>query len=92
MESCGEVVRISLTKFQALAKTYRLAGMQTTEQFLELRQAAEAVLEAVEVAKSDDHKSGICVYQLPGFGYPELYVARVMARISDSARARERPG
>jgi len=87
-----EVIRWLIVVFDQAAKDCRLAKEPCDGQLKRLLLAQEAVLTEVGRLKAGGYKSGICVFRLPDFGYPELYIRRVSDEISALTEAPRKPG
>lgn len=85
-------IRGLLANFDQAAKDCRLAKEPYDGHLKRLRLAQEAALTEVGRLKAGGYKSGICVFHLSGFGYPELYVQRVSSEIFALTKAPKKPG
>jgi hypothetical protein len=87
-----ETIRGLLANFDQAAKDCRLAKEPCDGKLKRLWLAQEAALTEVGRLKAGGYKSGICVFRLPDFGYPELYIRRVLDEIFALTKASEKPG
>ena len=87
-----EVIRGFIAAFDQAAKACRLAKEPCEGQLKRLWLAQEAVLTEVGRLKAGGYKSGIRVFHLPDFGYPELYIRRVLDEIFALTEVPKKPG
>ena len=87
-----ETIRRLLEVFIQAARACRTAKDLSKEHLKRLRLAHEAAQAEIGRLKVGGYITGICVFNLPGFGYPELYMRRVLDEILALPKAPKKPG
>jgi len=87
-----KTIRGLIDVFDQAARACRTAKGLSEEHLKRLRQAYEAAQAEIERLKAGGHTKGIRVFYLPEFGYPELYMRRVLDEFPALPQAQKNPG
>jgi hypothetical protein len=91
-EATYETIRRLLGVFEQAVRVCRFVNKPSEKQLQELGEAYEAAQAEILRLKAGGYTTGICVFNLPEFGYPELYMRSVLNDFPALPKAPKKPG